>query len=132
MIGGLKRLYDMEIFKGSHLFDSFHVIRNFGKMAERKDILGQVSDIIREECPVKFDLKIDELRKEMKKENELKAFQLFSKKIRQVCFSQLERNSFVIFNSSNSINEKMNDLIKCRIRSQKPYTLVIKTIAEFA
>jgi predicted kinase len=75
---------------------------------------------------------MEELRKELKKENELKAYQLFSRKIEQVCFSQLRRNSFVIFNASNSINEKMNDLIKCRIRSQKPYTQVIKIIAEFA
>jgi predicted kinase len=75
---------------------------------------------------------MDELKKELKRENELKAYQLFSKKIDQVCFSQLKRGSFVIFNASNSINEKMNDLIKCRIRSQKPYTQVIKILVEFA
>jgi hypothetical protein len=43
MIGAIQRLQGMQIFKGTHLFDSFHVIRNFGKMAERKDLQGKIS-----------------------------------------------------------------------------------------
>ena len=74
---------------------------------------------------------MEELKSKLKTENELKAYQLFERKSRKVCFSQLEQGSFVIFNSSNSINEKMNDLIKSRIRSQKPYNLVIRMLVDF-
>lgn len=74
---------------------------------------------------------MDELKKQLTTEGALKAYHIFSKKVEHVCFSQLKRNSFVIFNASNSINEKMNDLIKCRIRSQKPYAQIIKIIAEY-
>jgi hypothetical protein len=41
------------------------VIRNFGKMSERKDLLALVSEIIKEESPAIFDLKIDELERKM-------------------------------------------------------------------
>jgi len=37
----------------------------------------------------------------------------------------------VIFNSSNSVNEKMNDLIKARIRIQKPYIASLTILIDF-
>ena len=75
-------------------------------------------------------MKLKELDKKMETKNELKAFQLFYNKREQVCFSQIPRKSFLIFNASNSINEKMNDIIKARIRSQKPYSQVLRTLVE--
>lgn len=131
MLSAFERLRNNDAFKGSHLIDSFHVIRNFGKMSERRDLLKDVSDIIKEENPFVWEFKMDELQKKLSTKQELKAFQLFYAKRKQVCFSQLPTKSFLIFNSSNSINEKMNDLIKNRIRSQKPYAQVLRTLVEF-
>jgi len=48
-----------------------------------------------------------------------------------VCFSQLPRGSFVIFNCSTSINEKMNDMLKARVRKRKPYTQTLKILTDF-
>lgn len=66
MLSALDRLQQNDAFKGSHLIDSFHVIRNFGRMSERKDLLKNVSDIIREESYLAWELKMDELKKELK------------------------------------------------------------------
>ena len=63
MISAFERLKYHETYKGSHLIDSFHVIRNFAKMSERKDIQKDVSEIIREENQFIYEIKLDELNK---------------------------------------------------------------------
>lgn len=59
MLSALDRLKQSDTFKGSHLIDSFHVIRNFGKMSERKDLLKNVSDLIREENYSVWEMKVN-------------------------------------------------------------------------
>lgn len=67
MASAIKRLQDHNLFKGTHLIDSFHVLRNFSKMAERKDLQKEVSDIIREHCPVQFEHRMEALKKKLTK-----------------------------------------------------------------
>jgi hypothetical protein len=43
MISALNKLRNNGVFEGSHLYDSFHVIRNFGKMTQRKGLMKVLS-----------------------------------------------------------------------------------------
>ena len=43
MASAIERLRQNYAYQGAHLIDSFHVIRNFAKMSERKDLLKTVS-----------------------------------------------------------------------------------------
>lgn len=69
MISALTRLKNNNVFTGSHLFDSFHVIRNFGKMTENKELMTYLSEIIREETNSVFENKIRDFKRLLKTEN---------------------------------------------------------------
>ena len=47
MSSAIKKLIDKGIYQGNHLIDSFHVIRNFVKSSQRKDLANELSEIIK-------------------------------------------------------------------------------------
>ena len=54
-------------FAGTHLLDAFHVIRNFAKMSNRKDLMGEVRDIIVEPSSENFKMRMENLRGKLRK-----------------------------------------------------------------
>ena len=60
MVAAMNELIKEEYYSGTHLIDSFHVIRNFAKMSQNRSLLSDLADIIKEESPHKYGLKIEQ------------------------------------------------------------------------
>jgi hypothetical protein len=61
------KLQNNGYFSGTHLLDAFHVLRNFAKMSNRKDLMGEVRDIIVEESLDNFEMRMENLRSKLHK-----------------------------------------------------------------
>ena len=61
------KLQNNGIFSGTHLLDSFHVIRNFAKMSNRKDLMAELRDIIVEANPQNFEMRMNNLKNKLNK-----------------------------------------------------------------
>ncbi|MBP9839127.1 MAG: hypothetical protein KBC84_10500 [Proteobacteria bacterium] len=67
MASAIIKLKNNGSFSGTHLLDAFHVIRNFAKMANRRDLMGEVRDIIVEANPDNFEMRMENLRSKLHK-----------------------------------------------------------------
>ena len=60
LLSDLADIIKEEYYSGTHLIDSFHVIRNFAKMSQNRSLLSDLADIIKEESPHKYGLMIEQ------------------------------------------------------------------------
>ena len=63
----INKLQNNGAFSGTHLLDAFHVIRNFAKMSNRKDLMAEVRDIIVEANHQNFEMRMNNLKNKLNK-----------------------------------------------------------------
>jgi len=127
MDAAIKKLKEDGDFRGTHLLDSFHILRNVSKKTHNYNLLRNFRDAMMAKTDEEHKKALLKARDSIDGDKDMKIFDRFASGCQKYCYSQVPV-SFCGMSISTSFGEKVNDYVKTLIQYEKPYKSVIKRV----